>query len=197
MNEGKAQNEDGLCPENLFEPLPRKAKRRKKMIIHDDKESGQVTSLVPRINPVTPMLGVGIQALDPQRLMGSQRIGIIGLPFMSHSSRREECEMQPGTGKSTCCMSLLHQLVYNFPIINVFSGSEADNPYYSLCIPKLFIQTNVTRKGLKQFINRQRLVLGHDTPLKNGLLILDDCFETPGALDNDMMRILTVNPFTT
>lgn len=69
-------------------------------------------------------------------------------------------------------MSLLNQLQYSFPIINVFSGSEADNPYYSLCIPKLFIQTHVTRKGLKQFINRQRLALGHDTPMKNGLLIL-------------------------
>lgn len=89
-------------------------------------------------------------------------------------------------------MSLLSQLVYNFPIINVFSGSEADNPYYSLCIPKLFIQTNVTRKGLKQFINRQRLALGHDTPLKNGLLILDDCFESPQALDNDIFRAVLI-----
>ena len=84
-------------------------------------------------------------------------------------------------------MSLLNQLRYNFPIINVFSGSEADNPYYSLCIPKLLINTTVTRKGLKQFINRQRLALNHDTPLKDALLVLDDCFESPAALDNDMM----------
>lgn len=80
-----ASDGGGLCPENLFEPLPRKAKRRKKTTSHhhgnnDDKDSGQVVSLVPKMNPVTPIIGVGIQALDPQRLTGSQRVGIIGLP---------------------------------------------------------------------------------------------------------------------
>ena len=96
----------------------------------------------------------------------------------------------PGTGKSTCCKSLLSDLAANYPVISVFSGSEADNPFYSLCIPKLFIQTRITRKGLKQFINRQRLAISHNSPLKDSLLILDDCFETLSSLDNDMMRIL-------
>jgi hypothetical protein len=95
-----------------------------------------------------------------------------------------------GTGKSTCCKSLLSDLAANYPVISVFSGSEADNPFYSLCIPKVFIQTRITRKGLKQFINRQRLAISHDSPLKDALLILDDCFESPSSLDNDMMRII-------
>ena len=92
------------------------------------------------------------------------------------------------TGKSTCCMSLLTELRSNFPIINVFSGSEADNPFYGHVIPKIFIHSRVSKKGLKQFINRQKLALRHDSPLKDALLVLDDCFDHPQALDNDMMR---------
>jgi hypothetical protein len=107
--------------------------------------------------------------------VGSQRVGIIGLP---------------GTRNSTCCKSLLSELQCAFPIINVFSGSEGDNPFYSDMIPKLFIQNKISQKGLKMFVNRQRLAIGYDAPLKDALLILDDCFETPQQLDNSTMRIL-------
>ena len=86
-------------------------------------------------------------------------------------------------------MSLLYELSHNYPVISVFSGTEADNPFYSRCIPKLFIHAKVSKRGLKQFINRQRLSIGLDSPLKDALLILDDCFDHPGALDNDMMRM--------
>lgn len=47
-------------------------------------------------------------------------------------------------------MSLLIDLRMNFPIINVFSGSEADNPFYSLVIPKILINARVSKKGLKR-----------------------------------------------
>ena len=119
-----------------------------------------------------PGVGVGIAALDVMRLVGSQRIGIIGLP---------------GTGKSTCCKSLLAELCYSYPIINVFSGSEGENPFYSDMIPKLFIQNKISQRGLKMFVNRQRLAINYDSPLKDALLILDDCFETPqqGATRTD------------
>ena len=79
-------------------------------------------------------------------------------------------------------MSLLVELRHNFPVINVFSGSEADNPFYGTCIPKLFINSRVSKRGLKQFINRQRLAIAHNSPLKDALLILDDCFDHPSAL---------------
>lgn len=46
----------------------------------------------------------------------------------------------------------------------------------------------VTRRGLKQFINRQRLAIAHDAPLKEALLILDDCFENTQALDNSQWK---------
>lgn len=181
-----------------FEDLPiaqkRASKRRKRSMgvgnntLHSETLSNFVPSqqntLVPRpINPISTALGVGIHPLDPNRLSGSQRLGIIGLPICIVCISMDRVEgkiytMQAlGTGKSTCCMSLLNQLRFNFPIVNVFSGSEADNPYYSLCVPKLFINTTVTRKGLKQFINRQRLALAHDAPLKDALLVLDDCFD--------------------
>ena len=72
-----------------------------------------------------------IQALDVARLCGSQRIGIIGLPTTPpFAVRTVACP--PGTGKSTCCLSLLMDLRHNYPIINVFSGSEFDNPFYGL-----------------------------------------------------------------
>ena len=45
---------------------------------------------------------------------------------------------------------------------------EADNPFYSLCIPKVFINAKVSKRGLKQFINRQRLALKYNSPLKWG-----------------------------
>ena len=58
-------------------------------------------------------------------------------------------------------------------------------------------------KGLKMFVNRQRLAIAYDSPLKDALLILDDCFETPRPwyvffkhipwhqqLDNSTVRIL-------
>jgi hypothetical protein len=136
--------------------------------------------------------GVGIAPLDTASLSGSQRIGIIGLPdtLLAYGNKRRSQQGCLGTGKSTCCKSLLSDLAVNYPVISVFSGSEADNPFYSLCIPKLFIQTRITRKGLKQFINRQRLAISHNSPLKDSLLILDDCFESPSSLDNDMMRII-------
>jgi hypothetical protein len=152
-----------------FEQLPDKARKRRKM-----------DAPKPPTTPIetpgkTIATGVGISPLDPSRLVGSQRVGIIGLP---------------GTGKSTCCKSLLSELQHAFPVINVFSGSEGDNPFYSDMIPKLFIQNKISQKGLKMFVNRQRLAIGYDSPMKDALLILDDCFETPHQLDNSTMRIL-------
>ena len=76
-------------------------------------------------------------------------------------------------------MSLLTELRSNYPVISVFSGSEADNPFYSYVIPKVFIQAKVSKRGLKQVINRQKLAIAHDSPLKDALLILDDCFDHP------------------
>jgi hypothetical protein len=52
------------------------------------------------------------------------------------------------------------------------------------------VNNRVSKRGLKQFINRQRLAIAHNSPLKDALLILDDCFDHPTALDNDMMRML-------
>lgn len=100
-------------------------------------------------------------------------------------------------------MSLLTELRHNFPVINVCSGSEADNPFYSRVIPRLLIQAKVSKRGLKQFINRQRsdggglrkfdtirsqLAIAHNSPLTDALLILDDCFDHPSALDNDFLQ---------
>jgi hypothetical protein len=128
-----------------LQDLPAKAKKRRRIL----------PPPVPAIRTLS--VGVGIQALDATRLNGSQRLGIIGLP---------------GTGKSTCCKSLLSDLRYNFPVINVFSGSEGENAFYGAVIPKLFVQNRITQKGLKMFVNRQRLAIGCDSPLKDALLIL-------------------------
>ena len=49
-------------------------------------------------------------------------------------------------------MSLLMELRLCYPIISVFSGSESDNPFYGACMPKLFIQSRISKRGLKQFI---------------------------------------------
>lgn len=148
-----------------FASLPSKARKRRRM------GGAAPSENVPR----GPSNEVGILPLDTLRLTGSQRVGIIGLP---------------GMGKSTCCKSLLADLRYHYPIVSVCSGSEADNTFYSTMIPKLFIHNHITPKFLKQIINRQRLAIGHDSPLKESLLILDDCFESPTQLDNDMIRIL-------
>ena len=107
-----------------FEELPNKARKRRKM----DKPPPSHDPTPPLV--LAPSLGVGICALDTSRLMGSQRVGIIGLP---------------GTGKSTCCKSLLADLCYCFPVVNVFSGSEGDNPFYSHFVPKLFIQNKISQ----------------------------------------------------
>lgn len=149
----------------VFEELPARAKKRRRTrgeaAAAAAASSTATTANAVDVHPATTMppppplqvvavdtvprapgqQGVGIMALDVTRLSGSQRVGIIGLP---------------GTGKSTCSMSLLTELRYNFPVINVFSGSESDNPFYSLVIPKLFIRAKVSKRGLKQFINRQR-----------------------------------------
>lgn len=164
-----------------LEEMPDKARKRRRT----------TTLLPPPLeNPQRGLsVGVGIHPLDPARLGGSQRLGIIGLP---------------GTGKSTCCRSLLAELCYNYPVINVFSGSETDSPFnrgacthivhrseaYSSIIPRLFVHNRITQKGLKMFVNRQRLAIGYGSPLQDALLILDDCFEEPSALDNSTMRIL-------
>ena len=154
----------------VLEELPTKARKRRRIHHHAD----PINPILP--HPTSgPSVGVGINALDTSRLTGSQRIGIIGLP---------------GTGKSTCCKSLLSDLSHCYPVINVFSGSEGDNPFYADILPKLFIQNKISQKGLKMFVNRQRLAIGYDSPLKDALLILDDCFETPQQLDNSTMRIL-------
>lgn len=152
----------------VFEEMPDKARKRRR--------TTTLLAAAPVAEPQRPLsIGVGIHPLDTSRLGGSQRLGIIGLP---------------GTGKSTCCRSLLSELCYNYPVINVFSGSEGDNPFYGSIIPKLFVHNRITQKGLKMFVNRQRLAIGYGSPLQDALLILDDCFEEPSALDNSTMRIL-------
>lgn len=190
-------------PDNIFEQLPIKGRKRRRVgvvpvVASENKDTMELPSMTaPSPHATTTAMyhvpgggtGVGIAPLDTTLLCGSQRIGIIGLPKARLSYAVTTTE-HIGTGKSTCCKSLLSDLASNYPVISVFSGSEADNPFYSLCIPKLFIQTRITRKGLKQFINRQRLAISHDSPLKDALLILDDCFESPSSLDNDMMRII-------
>ena len=153
-------------PVATFEELPLKARKRRKM------DKPEATTPGPE---KPPSIGLGILPLDPGRLAGSQRLGIIGLP---------------GTGKSTCCRSLLSDLCRSFPVVNVFSGSEGDNPFYSDMIPKLFVHNKISQKGLKMFVNRQRLAIGYDAPMKDALLILDDCFESPNQMDNSTMRIL-------
>ena len=55
-------------------------------------------------------------------------------------------------------------------MVNVISGSEAENPFYSFIMPKLFIQTKMSQKSLKMFVNRQRLAIGYNSPLKDALL---------------------------
>lgn len=87
-------------------------------------------------------------------------------------------------------MSLLSDLRYAYPVVTVCSNSEADNPFYSNLLPRLFVHTKLTARVLKMFINRQRLALACNSPLKDSLLILDDCFEQPQDLDNRMVRIL-------
>ena len=111
-----------------FEELPNKARKWRKLerLPHSNDPSPPLVVAPDRM----PSVGVGICALDTSRLMGSQRVGIIGLP---------------GTGKSTCCKSLLADLCYCFPIVNVFSGSEGDNPFYSHFVPKLFIQNKISQ----------------------------------------------------
>lgn len=79
-------------------------------------------------------------------------------------------------GKSSACLNLLYRLQGEFPVICVCSGSEADNPFYSKYIPKIFCHQRLTKKMLKQYINRQRLCLANEGHLTDSLLILDDCF---------------------
>ena len=156
-----------------LEELPAKAKKRRCML--------NARSPLPPSTDASPpppralAVGVGIHPLDTSQLVGSQRIGIIGLP---------------GTGKSTCCKSLLADLCYNYPVISVFSGSEGDNPFYSAILPRLYVHNRISQKGLKMFVNRQRLAINYASPLTDALLILDDCFETPQMLDNSTIRIL-------
>ena len=157
-----------------LEELPAKAKKRR--VAMTERAAAPPPELAPPLDPPRMLsVGVGIQPLDTAQLVGSQRIGIIGLP---------------GTGKSTCCNSLLADLCYSFPVINVFSGSEGDNPFYSSVIPRLFVHNRVNQKGLKMFVNRQRLALNYGSPITDALLILDDCFESPQVLDNSTIRIL-------
>lgn len=82
----------------------------------------------------TRSLSWGLSAI-PQHPMGSQRVGIT--PDGPHTHREGRGGVWatlgtiglPGTGKSTCALSLLFELKENFPVINVFSGSEGDNPF--------------------------------------------------------------------
>ena len=156
-----------------LEELPAKARKRRRVLASAVPPQ---QSAPPGVRPAgSPGLGHGIAALDVQRLSGSQRIGIIGLP---------------GTGKSTCVKSILSELAFCYPVVTVFSGSEGDNPFYGGILPKLFVHNRVSQRGLKLFVNRQRLAIGYDSPLKDALLILDDCFESPQSLDNSTVRIL-------
>ena len=125
---------------------------------------------------MTPSQGVGIQPLDVSVLVGSQRVGIVGLPTChSHPAPLRRPGVAPARGPVSpraawqwrcgpphppplrtvaVPMSLLVELRNSFPIISVFSGSESDAPFYGLCIPKLFINSRVSKRGLKQFGQR-------------------------------------------
>lgn len=61
---------------SVFEELPARARRKRKA--RTDAPVGE--DVVPRLLPGSSTVGIGIQALNPSALTGSQRIGIIGLP---------------------------------------------------------------------------------------------------------------------
>jgi hypothetical protein len=165
-----------------LEVLPAKARKRRRLV---PPPASPAPALPPGVRPSS--VGHGIASLDVARLAGSQRIGIIGLPGTEPGffSSKEAC-----VRKSTCVKSLLAELCYSYPVVTVFSGSEGDNPFYGSILPKLFVHNRVSQRGLKLFVNRQRLAIGYDSPLKDALFILDARFESPQALDNSTVRIL-------
>lgn len=110
-------------------------------------------------------------------LKGSERIGIIGLP---------------GMGKSCTVRSLLYELQSLYSALQVISGSETDNGFYSAIVPKVFIHNKVTAGVLKQLINRQRLLLANPTNKFNShvVLILDDVLDSPKVMNNQAISLL-------
>ena len=110
-------------------------------------------------------------------LTGCERIGIIGLP---------------GMGKSCTVRSLLYELQSLYTALQVISGSETDNGFYSALVPKLFIHNRVSSRVLKQLVNRQRLLLAHNSDRLNShaILILDDVLDSPKVMNNQAISLL-------
>ena len=110
----------------MFEDLPPKARkrRRREHSHHHGSATRSVLDPTPTSTTVTPMVhapgtGVGIAHLDTSLLGGSQRIGIIGLP---------------GTGKSTCCKSLLSDLGIHYPVARGGDGLSSNPPRPHQCL---------------------------------------------------------------
>lgn len=80
-----------------------------------------------------------------------------------------------GTGKSTCCLSLMAALRANFAVVDVFCGSNCEKQFYGRCkSERLFLHDRLSKLGLRQVLNRQRLALKYHCPMHNALLVVDD-----------------------
>lgn len=94
---------------------------------------------------------------------------------------------KPGTGKTTLITSLLHAKINIFPVIEVQSGTEDSNGFYSQILPKSAIHDGLKLPKIEDFIKRQKIAKKY-LPNPWAILLLDDCTDTPASLKNPLFQ---------
>lgn len=99
---------------------------------------------------------------------------------------------KPGTGKTSCILSLLYFKKHIIPCGSVHSGTEDSSGIYGSHFPDLFIYDSVTTSNVDNFIKRQKIAKQH---LKNpwAFVLWDDVSENKKFLNSESVQRLYKN----
>jgi len=82
---------------------------------------------------------------------------------------------KPGSGKSVLVKYIIAKIAHLIPVGMVLNGTEDANKNYQSIFPHINVYHKYNENAIKQFLERQKLLLKDNHPNPWSILIIDDC----------------------
>jgi len=94
---------------------------------------------------------------------------------------------KPGSGKSTILQDIMAYKAHITPVIQIFSGTEDSNHFFSEKCPPVCVYNKFDEKAIEGFVKRQKIAKKY---LENpwAMQIIDDCTDDPKSLAKPLIQ---------